>query len=238
MARPDVVRARMRVERIDDPVREVDPTETLRTSANVSNGGEEPSSGDEVGSSDVRDGDTAFVARLLAGTSAGDPSGGVTESADIRAWSGDSGVLADGRPARAGVSCLIRPVPGDRVVIWSSAQEGCCWVLAILQRQDPSASTVIAMAGNLALETKRFTVAADSVNIAATDFLTSTRNRHIVEDTRTQTSRLRVSRIGTDIRQVTTSDDTVHGTFLQRAGTWLSTTAREARLTARSFLFN
>ena len=74
--------------------------------------------------------------------------------------------------------------------------------------------------------------------IAARDFLSSARNRHIVEDTRTETSRLRVTQVGTDIRRVTTSDETVDGTLLQRAGTWISTTVRDARLTARTFLFS
>ena len=157
--------------------------------------------------------------------------------AEVHTWSENAGVLTDGRSARAGFSCLVRPAPGDRVVVWS-AEENDCWVLAILFRQDPMAPTVLAMSSEASIEAKRITVAAESMNIVAADFLTSARNRHIVEDTRTQTSRLRISRIGTDIRQVTTADDTVRGTLLQRAGTWLSTTAREARLSARSFLFN
>ena len=181
--------------------------------------------------------ESSFVAHLLAGNTTPEASRGAMEAAEVRAWSGGAGVLTDGRPAHSGFSCLVRPVPGDRVVVWSGP-EGDCWVLTILHRQDAKAPAVLATSGDAVIETKRLTVAAEAVNIAATDFLTSARNRYIVEDTRTQTSRLRVSRIGTDIRQVTTSDDTVHGTFLQRAGTWLSTTTREARLTARSFLFN
>ena len=189
-----------------------------------------PHGGGSVGGSD-------FVAQLLADGRPNEASNGTTATGEIRAWSGGAGVLTDGRPARSGFSCLVRPVPGDRVVVWSGS-EGDCWVLAILHRQDPKAAAVLAMPGDATVEAQRLTVVAEAVNIAATDFLTSTRNRHIVEDTRTQTSRLRVCRIGTDIREVTTSDDRVHGTLLQRAGTWLSTTAREARLVARSFLFN
>ena len=40
-----------------------------------------------------------------------------------------------------------------------------------------------------------------------------------------------------DIRRVDTADERVSGTLMQRSGTWLSPTGRQARLKARSFLF-
>ena len=68
--------------------------------------------------------------------------------------------------------------------------------------------------------------------------LTSARNIQAVADVHTETSRLRLTQVGTDVRRAGNADHTVDGTLLQRIGTWVSTTARDARLTARSFLFN
>ena len=59
-----------------------------------------------------------------------------------------------------------------------------------------------------------------------------------MSDTSTETSRLRVTQIDTDVRRTGNADHTVAGALLQRMGTWVSTTVRDARLTARSFLFN
>ena len=191
---------------------------------------------------DDREDDTpAFVAELLAATSPGSRPGttaaqGAIEEAEILTWSGDTGTLTDNRPARSGFSCLVRPAPGDRVLIWSGGEAPC--VLSILRRTDPEAVAVLAMSRQTSIEAPHLALSAQTVCIAARDFLTSARNRHIVEDTRTETSRLRVTHVGTDIRRVTTSDDTVDGTLLQRAGTWISTTVRDARLTARTFLFS
>ena len=76
------------------------------------------------------------------------------------------------------------------------------------------------------------------MHIQAQDFLTSTRNRHAVEHVRTETVDTRVAQIGTDIRRASHASDEVEGTILQRAGTWISNTVREARHHARAFLFD
>ena len=159
----------------------------------------------------------------------------------VATWAGMVGTLVDGRVARLAASCLLRPTAGDRVLVWlasarqDSASEG--WIVAIIERASND-TAVLASAVPLAIETPRLGVSAGAVHIAARDFLTSTRNRHAVEDTRTETARVRVADVGTDIRRVTTADDQISGTFLQRAGTWISNTAREARFKARTFLFD
>ena len=155
----------------------------------------------------------------------------------ISAWSDTAGMLADGRAARLGASCLLRPAPGDCVLVWSGG-DGQCWILAVLQRSDEDATMVLATSSPLAIKASRVGISAQAVHVVAEDFLTSTRNRHAVEETRTETVRVRVAQIGTDIRRVTTADDIVHGTILQRAGTWISNTTRDARLRARTFLFD
>ena len=71
------------------------------------------------------------------------------------------------------------------------------------------------------------------MHIQAEDFLTSTRNRHAVEHVRTETVDTRVAQVGTDVRRAGHASDEVEGTMLQRAGTWVSNTVREARHRAR-----
>ena len=182
-------------------------------------------------------GPASVLERMLAQGGADAPVSNLPHEAVISAWSDTAGTLAGGRAVRLGASCLLRPAPGDRVLVWAGS-DGQSWVLAVLQRADEDAPAVLAASRPLAIEAPRVGISASAVHVAAEDFLTSTRNRHAVEDTRTVTSRVRVTQVGTDIRRATTSDDTVAGTFMQRAGTWISNTTREARLRARTFLFD
>lgn len=108
----------------------------------------------------------------------------------------------------------------------------------MLHRPAANKPAVLTTSGPLAIEAPRIGISTQALHITSEDFLTCTRHRHAVEDTRTETSRVRVAQVGTDIRRTVTADDTVSGTFLQRAGTWISSTAREARLRARTFLFD
>ena len=179
----------------------------------------------------------SVLERMLERPANIDAGGGVPREATVSAWSGRAGVLGGGNAAHLAASCLIRPVPGDRVLAWTGA-DGRCWVLSILHRRDEEAPAVLATTGPMAIETSRLGIVADAVHLVAEDFLTSTRNRHAVERTRTETAQVRVARIGTDIRRATTADDKVDGTLLQQAGTWISSTVREARLRARTFLFD
>ena len=165
-----------------------------------------------------------------AGTAAG------FGTAEVLAWSDVSGTLTDGRGARLAVSCLLRPVAGDRVVVWSES-DGERWVLNVLERSADGPARV-GTSGPLTIEAPRVLLTGEAVHVQAVDFLTSTRNRHAVEDVRTETVRTRVADIGTDIRRASHASDEVRGTVLQRAGSWISTTLREARLTAKAFLFD
>ena len=179
----------------------------------------------------------SILRRVLARSDDEAPAGGSLGEASVSVWTGATGVLSDGCTARLGASCLLRPAPGDRVLIWTGDQ-GRNWVLSVLLRAADDAAALLAVPGPLVIEAPRVGISARAMHIVAEDFLTSTRNRHAVEETRTETAQVRVARIGTDIRKVKSVDDAIEGTFLQRAGTWISNTTREARLRARTFLFD
>lgn len=181
--------------------------------------------------------DTVSVLERMLAHPAQQPGMGVMSEMTVAAWTESTGTLADGRTARAGASCLLRPVAGDRVLVWSG-EDGSRWVLSVLDRPDKTPAAVLATTGPLTVEAPRIGLAAGAVHIQAEDFLTTTRNRHAVEQTRTETVHVRVAQVGTDIRRATHATDEISGTFLQRAGTWISNTVREARLHARAFLFD
>ena len=180
------------------------------------------------------EGRNSVLERVLSGEAEA-PSGGALHEAAVESWTSTHGMLADGRMARVAASCLVRPQAGDRVVVWPS-ESGVCWVTAVLQRAGDA--TVLAAPGPLTIEAPRIGMVAGTVHVTAEDLLTNTRSRHAVEDTRTEVARVRVADVGTDIRRTATAADEVGGTFLQRAGTWISSTAREARFKARTFLFD
>lgn len=185
--------------------------------------------------------DPSVLERVLGGQTGGAPGGALCE-ATVAAWSESSGSLEDGRVAQSAASCLLRPAPGDRVLVWTGNDEGGpsekkAWVLSVIERSGDDA-LVLATSRPLAVKAPSVGVSTEKMHIAAGDFLTSTRNRHAVEDTRTETVRVRVAQVGTDIRRADTVHDDVRGTFLQRAGTWISNTLRDARLRARTFLFD
>ncbi|MYA67336.1 MAG: DUF3540 domain-containing protein [Gammaproteobacteria bacterium] len=173
--------------------------------------------------------DAEYVSELLGLYRGGDRGLG---EATVTSWAEDRGTLDGGRPAAAAPSCLLRPRGGDRVRCRSGA-----WVRSGRERSDPRAPAVLAAPDRLSIEAPRVSLQGEVVQVAARDFLSCARNRHAVENTRTESSRLRVSQIGTDIRKATVSDERVTGALLQRVGTWISTTAHEARLKARTFLF-
>ena len=161
---------------------------------------------------------------------------GTVADALVASWADTTGRLADGGTARLAASCLARPASGDRVLVYSGADEG-RWILAVLDTPQPR-TTVLAAPGGLAIEAPRVGVAAEAVHIHAGDFLTSARNRHAVEHVRTETVHTRVAQIGTDVRRASQATDEVEGTVLARAGMWISNTVKEARLHARAFLFD
>ena len=156
--------------------------------------------------------------------------------ATVLTWTDGTGTLTDGRTVKVAESCLLRPAAGDRVLIYDG-EGGERWILTVLDRAGAE-PTVVETTGPLTIKAPRVALSAGAVHIHAKDFLTSTRNRHAVEHVRTETVHTRVAQIGTDIRRASHVTDEVEGTVLQRAGTWISTTVREARLHAKAFLFD
>ena len=154
----------------------------------------------------------------------------------VASWKETNGTLTDGGFARLGASCLVQPAPGDRVLAWSG-NNGQRWVLHVLDQAGGQPAR-ITVPGPLTVTASRIALNADAIHIQAEDFLTSTRNRHAVEHVRTETVQTRIAQIGTDIRRASHASDEVEGTILQRAGTWISNTFREARFHARAFLFD
>lgn len=178
--------------------------------------------------------DAGLVAHLLGGARTPD---GMGESRVV-SWAKDCGMLDNGQTARLGASCLLRPAAGDRVLTWSMSNEGTFWVLAVLERADKENPAVLAAgAPKLSIEASTIALNGQAVHVVAGEFLSSTEHRHAVEGTRTEICKVRVSDVGTDIRRATAVNDRISGTFLQRAGTWLSTTVRDARFRAKAFLF-
>lgn len=181
------------------------------------------------------EGAASVLERMLAEPDAGQRSGTLLEGV-LATWAETSGTLSDGRTVRLGASCLLQPTPGDRVLVWSGG-DGERWILHVLD-QSGSEPALVALKRPLTIKAPRVSLSAGDVHIQAEDFLTSTRNRHAVEHVRTETVDTRIAQVGTDIRRASHASDEVEGTILQRAGTWISNTLREARHHARAFLFD
>ena len=177
----------------------------------------------------------SILERMLAEPQHASPIESLAEAV-VNTWAETRGTLTDGRGAQLGVSCLVGPAPGDRVLVWAG-NNGQRWVLHVLERADDQ-PVGIAMHRPLSITAPRIALNADAIHLQAEDFLTSTRNRHAVEHVRTETVDTRIAQIGTDIRRASHASDEVEGTLLQRAGTWISNTFREARFHARAFLFD
>ena len=186
--------------------------------------------------SQARAEDAASVLERMLDEPAAAQRSGALVGAVLATWAETSGTLSDGRPARLGSSCLLQPAPGDRVLVWSG-DDGERWILHVLDQSD-SQPALVALKRPLTIKAPRVSLSAEDVHIQAEDFLTSTRNRHAVEHVRTETVDTRVAQIGTDIRRASHVSDEVEGTIMQRAGTWISNTIREARHHARAFLFD
>ena len=189
------------------------------------------------GTSGMISGDS-ILERVLAHGETSPAVPGVLGETEVIAWSeGGRGVLAGGRAAVLSASCLLRPASGDRVLAWSR-DNGVSFVLAVLERAAEGTTAVLTSSSPLAIEAPRVGISARAVQIECEDLLTHAHHRHSVGDTCTETARVRVAQVGVDVRRATTVDDEVAGTFLQRAGTWISNTTRDARLKARTFLFD
>ena len=185
---------------------------------------------------DAAPAEAATVLDRMLGTPDQSSGAGTLADGELATWAETHGTLGDGRAVHLGASCLLRPAPGDRVLVWS-AEDGSRWILSVLERGQGEPA-VVAATGPLTIKAPRVALTAAAVHIHAEDFLTSARNRHAVEHLRTESVQTRVAQIGTDIRRASHASDEVEGTVLQRAGTWISNTLREARLHAKAFLFD
>lgn len=177
------------------------------------------------------------IERMLAERQAESADQGTLRQTSVVAWHDGRGSLTGGVAATRAASCLLRPAAGDTVLAWCPDSGAAAHVIAVLARP-ADAEAVLSADAPLAIEAPSIGISGKVVQIGCEDLLTRARNAHAVEDTRTETARVRVSQIGTDIRRATTVDDEVVGTLLQRTGTWISNTVREARFKARSFLFD
>ena len=171
--------------------------------------------------------------RTLRADAGGRGPGGLEEDV-VRECAGDAIGLGNGAKAAVAPSCLVRPEPGDRVLVWRTGRDRIA--LAVLERRG-SRVLAIATRGELSLEAARIAVRAEQVHFSAGELLTSAEAVHEVSRISTQSAELRVAEIGTDIRRARTARDEVEGTFVQRLGAWVSDTAREARVAARAMLF-
>ena len=159
---------------------------------------------------------------------------GALEEDAVRECTRDGVRLEDGAPAAVAPSCLVRPVPGDRILVWRSAEDSI--VVAVLARAGDGALAVGARRG-IRLEAPRIAVRAGRVHVLAGELVTSAGAVHEVSRVSTRSAELRVADIGTDVRRANNVRDEVAGTFVQRLGAWVSDTAREARIAARTMLF-
>ncbi len=180
--------------------------------------------------------DSSILERMLEDGASNAQSEGLSDAA-ISLWSGSEGVLDDGRQVTIGASCLLRPEVGDRVLVWTGGDKR-CFVLNVLQRANEQSALVWAADAPVMIEAPRIGIRAETVHVSGENFVSTTRNRHAAEDTRTETARLRVANVETDIRRAVTVNDQIKGSLIQRTGTWFSSTVREARFHARTFLFD
>ena len=166
-----------------------------------------------------------------------EPRPGTLEEATVaRAGDGGEVALAGGAAARIAPSCLVRPEPGDRVLVWRRGGEH--FALAVLARGGAGAgAAVVGSPAGLVLEAPRVSVRAERVHFHAGEVLTSARAVHEVSGLCTRSAEVRVADIGTDIRRAKNARDEVEGTLVERFGAWVSDTAREARIAARAMLF-
>ena len=183
--------------------------------------------------------DAGVLERLLAPGAPPEPAAGTFLSARVATWAEGAGTLEDGGSVRRAASCLVAPRPGDRVVVWRlDAPSHEAWVTAVLERADADAALPLELgerasldAGVLALRARQLTQGAGAIVVSA-------REHHLSADVQSVHAQARVAEIGTDVRRARHATDEVTGTRLQRAGTWLAHTLREARMSAKAVLFD
>ena len=175
--------------------------------------------------------------RILAPSASAAGSSGLCDLR-VASWSEGIGTLSDGRIARRSASCLIQPDAGDRVLAWR-AEDGECWVLGVLSRSaSPDSPAVLASDGPLTVDAPRVALRSPDIHLQAENLLVAARHHHTVSDVHTDSTRVRVADVETDVRRARRATDEITGTLLQRTGAWFSNTLREARIHARAVLFD
>lgn len=164
---------------------------------------------------------------------------------------GDGGAIcvraADGAALAAvqAVSCLVAPVPGDRVL--TTMADGRCYVLAVLERADPGAPLSIETPGDLVLSARRvsiktgvFDLVTDAANLVGNAFNSLFRTSKRVAGTdetiarsATVSAHERVSVIaGSDVHKAGVFSQTIESAMAQSAHTAVVTAKTDIRLNA------
>ena len=174
------------------------------------------------------------LAALLAARSA--PVRGDFLEFRVACWDGPRGVLSDGLPAALSPSCTLIPAAGDRVLAWcpegSSAVVLC--VIELVGGRVPEHL----LAGDVRVAGPSFSLVAERAHVQAREYLENVVERHSVARTSTEVASLRVSQLESDVRRASHVRDDVSGSFIQNAGVWLSSVARELRMHAKAMLFD
>ncbi len=159
------------------------------------------------------------------------------EQAIILEWSKDSKRLTDGRVVESGNGCLFKPEAQDRVLVMTTGSETRVVLVAILERQDSAMPMTLECPEGMRLQTNLLKMDATKMQINTTHLLSASQHHCLVEGTHTETSRLKVTQSDSIVREVGSLEDRVGGTLFQRMSNWLSTTATDVRMKAKSFLF-
>lgn len=154
----------------------------------------------------------------------------------IKSWSKDQGILQDNHPVQLSPSCLVQPMINDQVLYWSGSHGR--YILQVLTQANPAAPTRLTSHTPLTIQAPVINLQSQSIQIKAQDFFSHVKHRHAVEQQRTETAKVRVVQVETDIRRAHRVFDNIKGGLIQRTGTWISRTVKTARHKARTFLFD
>lgn len=178
--------------------------------------------------------ETSVLERVLEGQALG--TSGMSHQL-LASWEGSFGTLEDGRQVRLSPSCLLQPSSGDQVLVWTS-ETGSVTLLLVLVRNDEGADFELTSTTPITIEAPVLSLKAGSLRFKADDFYTYAKRRFAFEHTRTESMKMRIAQLDLDIRRAGTVFDHIEGSFMQRAGTWISNTVRDVRHKARTFLFD
>jgi len=147
--------------------------------------------------------------------------------------------------ARRAVSCLVTPVPGDRVLAATAGEQ--CYVLAVLERADSAAPLAIETEGDLVLSARRisikagvFDLVAEAANLVGHAFNSLFRTSKRVAGTdetiaqsTTVSAHERVSVIaGSDVHKAGVFSQNIESALAQSAHTAVVTAKTDIRLNA------